>query len=167
MMLKIASFRISAGWVGLLIITACSSDLEINSGHPAVPVIWCAMNPYDSVQYVRVQKTFIINHKEDWTNLNPGPPIPISTTPTVCSLPIFGMNGPVCNLTGKHWIHYATDILQGDEIQELVTSLLTIPGLNGQPFLSDIHFGRVFWISPDPPPKSGALFPQFIKTNPK
>lgn len=71
MMLKIAFFRTSIEWAGLLIITACSSDLEINSGHLSVPVIWCGMNPYDSVQYVRVQKTFIINQKGDWTTLNP------------------------------------------------------------------------------------------------
>jgi hypothetical protein len=70
-MCQVTSFRLSVGWVGLLIITACSSDLDINSGHAAVPVIWGAMNPYDSVQYVRVQKTFTINRKEDWANLNP------------------------------------------------------------------------------------------------
>jgi hypothetical protein len=71
MMPKIASVRLSVNLIGLLIIASCSSDLDINSGHPAVPVIWCAMNPYDSVQYVRVQKTFIINTKKDWANLNP------------------------------------------------------------------------------------------------
>ncbi len=49
----------------------CSSDLEINSGHPSVPVVYSIINPYDTVHYVRVQKTFIINKKEDWATLNP------------------------------------------------------------------------------------------------
>jgi len=57
--------------VGLLFITACTSDLAINHGHPAVPVIWCAMNPYNSMQYVRIQKTFSINHKGDCELQNP------------------------------------------------------------------------------------------------
>ena len=55
----------------LFILTGCSSDLEINNGHPAVPVVYAVMNPYDTIQYVRVQKTFTINKKEDWSVLNP------------------------------------------------------------------------------------------------
>ncbi len=55
----------------LLILAGCSSDLEINSGHPDVPVVYAVMNPYDTMHYVRVQRIFTINRKEDWAALNP------------------------------------------------------------------------------------------------
>jgi hypothetical protein len=38
--------------------------------HEPVPVIWAILDPYDSVQYVRVQRTFLIREKEDWETLN-------------------------------------------------------------------------------------------------
>jgi hypothetical protein len=37
---------------------------------PPFPVIYSIINPYDTVHYVRVQKTFKINVKEDWSTLN-------------------------------------------------------------------------------------------------
>jgi len=52
-------------------LVGCSSDLDINSGHPAVPVVYAIINPYDTVHFVNVQKTFIINTKEDWSKFNP------------------------------------------------------------------------------------------------
>jgi hypothetical protein len=59
-------------YLGLLVIVCgCTTDLEINNGHPTVPVVYAIINPYDTIHYVRVQKTFIINRKEDWIVLNP------------------------------------------------------------------------------------------------
>ena len=52
-------------------LVGCSSDLDINSGHPAVPVVYAIINPYDTVHFVNVQKTFIITTKEDWSKFNP------------------------------------------------------------------------------------------------
>jgi hypothetical protein len=54
----------------LVFVFGCSSDLEINQNHPVMPVIYAIINPYDSVHYVSVQKTFTINTKGDWSNLN-------------------------------------------------------------------------------------------------
>lgn len=54
----------------LLLLGACSSDLIIMEEHEPVPVIWAILDPYDSVQYVRVQRTFLIREKEDWETLN-------------------------------------------------------------------------------------------------
>lgn len=48
----------------------CSTDLPIVNEHPAVPVIYAQIDPYDTVNYVRVEKTFKINRKEDWGMLN-------------------------------------------------------------------------------------------------
>ena len=55
---------------GLLVLAACSSDLDIIYEHETVPVVFAVINPYDSVHYVQVQKTFTINVKEDWDKLN-------------------------------------------------------------------------------------------------
>ncbi len=54
----------------ILIISGCSEDLEIMQDYPSVPVVYAVINPHDSVHYVRVQKTFKINFKEDWSDLN-------------------------------------------------------------------------------------------------
>jgi hypothetical protein len=54
----------------LLILAGCSTALDILEEHPTVPVIYSMINPYDTVQYVRVQRTFIIFKNEDWANLN-------------------------------------------------------------------------------------------------
>lgn len=52
------------------ILTACSSDLDIIYEHETVPVVYAIINPYDSVHYVKVQKTLTINIKDDWNKLN-------------------------------------------------------------------------------------------------
>jgi len=54
----------------LVLISGCSTDLDIMEEHPTVPVIYAIINMYDSVQYVRVEKTFRINTKEDFSKLN-------------------------------------------------------------------------------------------------
>lgn len=55
----------------LFLVTGCTSDFDIIYDHPSVPVIYCVIDPLDTVHYARVQKTFLINQKEDWANLNP------------------------------------------------------------------------------------------------
>jgi hypothetical protein len=54
----------------LLLLIGCSTDLDINMEHSTVPVIYSLMNPFDSVQYVRVQRTFVIHGQDDWSTLN-------------------------------------------------------------------------------------------------
>lgn len=54
----------------LLIIAGCSSDLEIVDQHEPVPVIYAQIDPYDSMNFIRVAKTFKIKHQEDWGLLN-------------------------------------------------------------------------------------------------
>jgi len=55
----------------LLCAFGCSTDLDIMEDGQPMPVIYAMINPYDTVHYVRVQKTFKINVKEDWPSLNP------------------------------------------------------------------------------------------------
>ncbi len=54
----------------LLVLAGCSDDVIVMEEKPTVPVVYAIWNPYDSVQYVRVQRTFLIREKEDWENLN-------------------------------------------------------------------------------------------------
>jgi len=54
----------------LTLIMGCSSDLDIIYNQPSVPVIYAVINPLDTIHFIRVQKTFIINTKNDWSNLN-------------------------------------------------------------------------------------------------
>lgn len=54
----------------LVLLVGCSSDLDIMQDYPSVPVVYAVINPYDSVHYVRVGKTFKIHKKEDFLTLN-------------------------------------------------------------------------------------------------
>ncbi|MEA1876895.1 MAG: hypothetical protein U9N86_08515 [Bacteroidota bacterium] len=54
----------------IIFISGCSSELDIIHETQTVPVVYSLINPYDTVHYVRVQKTFIINKKEDFSTLN-------------------------------------------------------------------------------------------------
>ena len=54
----------------LLVLSSCSSDLDIMQNYPNKPIVYAVINPYDSIHTVRVQKTFKINHKEDFSTLN-------------------------------------------------------------------------------------------------
>jgi len=56
----------------LLFLLGCSSDFEIMQDYHSVPVVYAVINPYDSIHYVRVQKTFKIHEKEDFAALNDG-----------------------------------------------------------------------------------------------
>ena len=53
----------------IVILCGCSTELDIIEEYPMVPVIYSLVNPYDSVHYVRVHKTFVINMKNDWSTL--------------------------------------------------------------------------------------------------
>lgn len=57
--------------IGLLVMMGCSSDFEISDNSLPVPVIYSIIDPYDSVNYVRVGKTFKIKNQDDWATLNP------------------------------------------------------------------------------------------------
>ena len=57
--------------IGLLVLMGCSSDLQINDNGLPTPVIYSIIDPYDSVNYVRVGKTFKIYSGDDWATLNP------------------------------------------------------------------------------------------------
>ena len=57
-------------FIVLIFILGCSSDLEIMQDYSNVPVVYAVINPYDSVNYVRVEKTFKIHKKEDFFTLN-------------------------------------------------------------------------------------------------
>lgn len=46
-------------WIFSLI-HSCSTEIEINGDSPATPVVYCFLNPDDSVQYLRLSKTFTI-----------------------------------------------------------------------------------------------------------
>ncbi len=54
----------------VLIFMGCSSELDIIYEQPTVPVVYAVIDPYDTVHYVRVQKLFTIQTKEDWSLLN-------------------------------------------------------------------------------------------------
>ena len=44
----------------IVLLSACSSEIEINSDGAPLPIIYCFLNPDDSVQYLRLSKTFTI-----------------------------------------------------------------------------------------------------------
>ena len=57
--------------LSIMFLTGCSSNLDIMDDHQSVPVVYAVINAYDTVHYVRVEKTFKIHFKEDWAKLNP------------------------------------------------------------------------------------------------
>lgn len=54
----------------LLLLVSCTTEVDIFEEHPSVPVVYAMINPFDSIQTVRVHRTFIINKKSDWNTLN-------------------------------------------------------------------------------------------------
>ncbi|MCX6223655.1 MAG: hypothetical protein NTV01_02695 [Bacteroidia bacterium] len=47
--------------LGAIILSqACSTDIEINGDGATIPIIYCFLNPDDSIQYLRLSKTFTI-----------------------------------------------------------------------------------------------------------
>lgn len=39
---------------------SCEDEVDVFSGEPSVPIIYCLLNPFDSVQYVRIGRTYIV-----------------------------------------------------------------------------------------------------------
>lgn len=39
--------------------TSCKNDVEINAPHKTLPYVFGLMNPYDSVHYIRIQRSFL------------------------------------------------------------------------------------------------------------
>lgn len=52
------------GWTLFLfapiLVSGCSEDIDINGNGTATPVVYCFLNPDDSIQYLRLSKTFTI-----------------------------------------------------------------------------------------------------------
>ena len=44
----------------VIIFNSCEEGVEIFSGDPSVPIIYCLLDPFDTVQYVRISKTYTI-----------------------------------------------------------------------------------------------------------
>lgn len=42
-------------------ITSCETGIDINSDNQDVPIVYCVLNSADSFQYVRIQKTYLID----------------------------------------------------------------------------------------------------------
>ncbi len=45
----------------LLVITACTTDIELIAPGDLLPVVYCLLDPEDSIQYVRLGSTYVIN----------------------------------------------------------------------------------------------------------
>jgi len=43
------------------IFASCETGIDINSANQDVPIVYCVLNSADSVQYVRIQKTYLID----------------------------------------------------------------------------------------------------------
>jgi hypothetical protein len=43
------------------VLSSCETDIDINSSNQDVPIVYCVLNSADSVQYVRIQKTYLID----------------------------------------------------------------------------------------------------------
>lgn len=44
-----------------VILTSCDTSIDINSTNQDVPIVYCVLNSADTVQYVRIQKTYLID----------------------------------------------------------------------------------------------------------
>ena len=42
---------------------SCEEDIEVFSGGDTVPIVYCLLNPYDTVQYVRISRTYIVEKR--------------------------------------------------------------------------------------------------------
>ena len=43
------------------LLASCETEIDINSGNQDVPIVYCVLNSADSFQYVRIQKTYLID----------------------------------------------------------------------------------------------------------
>jgi len=42
------------------VFNSCEDEIDVFSGGDPVPIVYCLLNPYDSVQYVRINRTYIV-----------------------------------------------------------------------------------------------------------
>lgn len=56
---KKVSTLVIAGIAITIAIVSCKKDLEINTDYKAYPIVYAFLNPYDSVQTFRIQKSFL------------------------------------------------------------------------------------------------------------
>ena len=42
---------------------SCEDDIEVFSGEESVPIVYCLLNPYDTVQYVRISRTVCLQQR--------------------------------------------------------------------------------------------------------
>ena len=55
----------------LLVAAACTSDIDLVYESPGRPVVYCLLNPLDSIQYLRVSRSFIVRGNPDGQSINP------------------------------------------------------------------------------------------------
>jgi len=55
-------------WVRLILavltaslVSSCETEIDINTTNQDVPIVYCVLNSADSIQYVRIQKTYLID----------------------------------------------------------------------------------------------------------
>jgi len=44
-----------------MVLSSCSTEIDINAPNQNVPIVYCILNDADSVQYVRLQKTYLVD----------------------------------------------------------------------------------------------------------
>ena len=47
--------------LGIVVLQSCKKELEINADYKAFPVIYGFLNPYDSLQIIKINKSFLGN----------------------------------------------------------------------------------------------------------
>ncbi|MDD4645204.1 MAG: hypothetical protein PHY99_04370 [Bacteroidales bacterium] len=45
------------------LVSSCTTEIDINSENQNVPIVYCVLNSADSFQYVRLQKTYLVDSK--------------------------------------------------------------------------------------------------------
>ncbi len=45
----------------LSFLQSCEEDIEVFSGDPYAPIVYCLLDPFDTVQYVRLSKSYVID----------------------------------------------------------------------------------------------------------
>jgi hypothetical protein len=58
---KSTFFRLILAFLASGMLASCETDIEINTANQDVPIVYCVLNSADSVQYVRIQKTYLID----------------------------------------------------------------------------------------------------------
>jgi hypothetical protein len=54
-------FRLILAVLASGFMASCETAIDINTGNQDVPIVYCVLNSADSFQYVRIQKTYLID----------------------------------------------------------------------------------------------------------